>query len=316
MRMKAQIKEIIDNRWLIFALRVALGGIFIAASVTKLQHQAEFVNIVIGYGILPESLARFYGSIVPWAELVIGCSLVLGIFPRFAAALSIPLIVSFIVASAYSLFQPVGDPCGCFGPSIPISHSASLAIDVVMLLMAVSLLLHKYEAEFLSIGPLLSRLNLGLGRRRLIFEQGSKFAIIALAVLAIGMPLFVVAQGSVDASLDARIDSALKQGKPVFLVFYDCRVCVEPIEELEQENYDENHTYGDLIAFIYISSVEDPEAVVEFEVDVEKLPTMLLITDKDEAGYVVYQRFEGPIDQQMLDNIRDTFDQVLSNGST
>lgn len=30
--MKARIKEVIDNRWLIFALRLVLGGIFIAAS--------------------------------------------------------------------------------------------------------------------------------------------------------------------------------------------------------------------------------------------------------------------------------------------
>jgi uncharacterized membrane protein YphA (DoxX/SURF4 family)/chitodextrinase len=189
MSRKALFEEIIDNRWLIFALRVALGGIFIAASVTKLSHQAEFIDIVISYGILPDSLAHFYALILPWVELVIGCSLVLGLFTRFAAALSIPVIVSFIIASAYGLFQAVGGSCGCFGQSIPINHSASLAIDVLMLLMAVTLLLHKHEVEFLSIGPLLSRLNLGLGRRRFIFEEGSKFAIIALAVLIIGMPL-------------------------------------------------------------------------------------------------------------------------------
>ena len=109
MSTKALIEEIVNNRWLIFALRVALGGIFIAASVTKLSHQAEFINIVTSYGILPDSLARLYALIVPWAELVIGCSLVLGLFTRFAAALSIPLIVSFIVASTgRSPRPPVG----------------------------------------------------------------------------------------------------------------------------------------------------------------------------------------------------------------
>jgi putative oxidoreductase len=314
--MKASIKEIIDNRWLIFSLRVALGGIFIAASVSKLQYQAEFINTVIGYGILPDSLARVYGSIVPWAELFIGCALVLGIFTRFVSALSIPLIVSFIAANVYGLFHPVADICGCFGPVISLSHPASLAIDAVMLLMAVQLLLHKYEAGFLSIGPLLSRLNLGLGRRRLIIETGSKFAIVALAGLVIGMPLIGGAQGSTDKnpdnSIDSMIDSALDCGKPAFLVFYDCPVCVKPIKDLEQENYDVQHKYGDLIAFIYISSGEDPEAVDEFEV--EELPTMLLITEKNYEGeYIVYQRFEPPIDQE---GVRECFNQVLSNGST
>jgi putative oxidoreductase len=296
--MKASIKEIIDNRWLIFSLRVALGGIFIAASVSKLQYQAEFINTVIGYGILPDSLARFYGSIVPWAELFIGCALVLGIFSRFVAALSIPLIVSFIVANVYGLFHPVADICGCFGPVISLSHPASLAIDAVMLLMAVQLLLHKYEAGFLSIGPLLSRLNLGLGRRRLIIETGSKFAIVALAGLVIGMPLVGGAQGSTDSS------------KPALLAFYEgCRCQVGLIEgNLERE-------YDGRITFIYINTLTDPQAAEDF--NVTECPTVLLMSGKDDQGkYIEYRRFEGTIDQAMLNNITASLDQMLSNGST
>jgi uncharacterized membrane protein YphA (DoxX/SURF4 family) len=193
--MKARIKEIVDNRWLIFTLRLVLGGIFIAASVGKIPHQAEFINTVTSYGILPDNLAHAYGLILPWAELSIGCCLVLGIFSRLASALSIPLILSFIIASAYALFHTVEDSCGCFGQLIPISHSTSLVIDAVMLIMAVPLVLHK--AEFLSIGTLLSRLKLGSGRRRrFVFEKGSKFAVVALAVLAIGMPLLYSAPTS------------------------------------------------------------------------------------------------------------------------
>ena len=124
--MKARIKEVIDNRWLIFALRLVLGGIFIAASFGKLQYQAEFINTVIGYGILPDSLANVYGLILPWIELFIGCSLVLGIFPRFNSVVSILLIISFAVASIYRLLNPVGNDCGCFGEFITLSYPASL----------------------------------------------------------------------------------------------------------------------------------------------------------------------------------------------
>jgi uncharacterized membrane protein YphA (DoxX/SURF4 family) len=282
--MKARVKEMINNRWLIFILRVALGGIFIAASVSKLPHQAEFINIVTGYGILPDSLARFYALVVPWAELFIGCSLVLGIFPRLASALSIPLIVSFIVASAYRLFRPVEDACGCFGQSIPISHSVSLTIDVVMLLMALQLLLHKDEVGFLSFGRLLFKRDPVLGRRGRVFEETSKFVMVALAVVVIGMPLVAGAQsssgagsdgipnpdnGSAQSPIHSMIDNALNSSRPAFLVFWDeCLPCeVSEIVNLEQENYDENHTYGDLIAFINISSAEDPQAVQQFEVD-------------------------------------------------
>ncbi len=312
MSIKALIEEIVNNRWLIFALRVALGGIFIAASVTKLSHQAEFINIVTSYGILPDSLARFYALIVPWAELLIGCSLVLGLFTRFAAALSIPLIVSFIIASVYSLFQPVVGGCGCFGALITLSHPVSLAIDAVMLLIAVQLLLHKHEAEFLSIGPLLSRLNLGLGRRRFIFEKGSKFAVVAIAVLVIGMPLIAGAQSSSDTnpdnSIDSMIDSALASGKPAFLVFYEeCLPCqVNQIRGLARD-------YGDRIVFINISS-EDRQAVAQFEV--EEFPTMFLITGEDDegeyGGYTVAYHRSGSVNETEL---REIFDQVLAEST-
>lgn len=300
--MKARVREVINNRWLIFVLRVVLGSIFIAASVSKLPHQAEFINIVTGYDILPDNLARFYGVILPWAELLIGCSLVLGIFSRFASAFSITLIVSFIVASAYSLFHPVEGGCGCFGPLISMSHPVSLAIDALMLLMAVQLLLHKDEVEFLSIGTLLSKLNLSLGiRGRFIFEKASKFAILALAVLVVGMPLV----GGAQSSIDLMIDSALESSKPAFLVFYKgCLPCQAGriFDDLEGE-------YGDKIAFIHINYGKDPQAAEEF--DVKKSPTVLLITGKnDEGEYTIVYQKSGSIDKEEL---REIFNQVLGN---
>jgi putative oxidoreductase len=312
--MKARVKEIIDNQWLIFALRVALGGLFIAASVSKLPHQAEFINAVTSYGIMPYGLARFYALVVPWAELAIGCALVLGIFPRLASVLSIPLIVSFIVANAYSLFHSVGGSCSCLGPLISISHPVSLAIDAVMLLMAVHILLHKDAGEFLSLGPSLSRLKLGLGRR-FIFEKASKFALVAIAVLVIGMPLAVGAQSSAgtnpgNGDTQSLIDDALDSNKPAFLFFSDCRSCIDSIKELAQEDYGENHTYGDLIAFIYISS-GDHQAVEQFGVD--EFPTMLLITaENGEGNYTfAYQRY-GSVDEEEL---REACNQVLGGGT-
>lgn len=186
--MKARIKEVIDNRWLIFGLRLVLGGIFIAASIGKLQYQTEFINMVIGYGILPDSLANAYGLIVPWVELFIGCSLVLGIFPRCNSAVSILLTISFAVASTYRLVNPVGGGCGCFGEFITLSHPASLSLDVVMLVIALLLLFNAARGEFLSIGSWLRRDNLVAGtRKRFIYETVSKLAIVVLAMVVVAL---------------------------------------------------------------------------------------------------------------------------------
>lgn len=300
--MKARVKEIVNNRWLIFGLRAALGGIFIAAGISKLRYSDLFVDTVVGYGILPNSLAEFYGSVLPWVELFIGLSLVLGIFSRFASALSIPIIVSFIVANVYGLFRTVEDICSCFGPLISLSHPVSLAIDVVMLAMAVPLLLRKDKAEFLGIGPLLSRRYLRLrGIRRFILEYASKLTIIALAMI-IGIAFYGEAESSGAQSLNDEIDSALESGKLVLLGFHaGCPVCLAPVNRLQPE-------YHDRIHFIDINYLRYPQTKQDFEVEVS--PTVLLITGKDDGEYVVYKRFEETLDEEEL---RDSFDLALGS---
>ncbi|MBE0415998.1 MAG: conjugal transfer protein TraF [Dehalococcoidia bacterium] len=298
----ARIGRLLTHRYLTPATRLALGGVFIVASISKLSHQAEFINTVTGYGILPHALAQVYGAALPWAELFIGCCLVFGIFSTLASTLIIPLTISFMIASAYGLFYLGSDSCGCFGELVPMSYSASLAVDIVMLLMVVPILLYRDKAAFLSIGALLSRLNPSFGeKKRAIFESGIRFAVIAVAVLAIGLPLFEYAP----SSIDSKIDRALEQGKPAFLFFYreGCGACEDQkpiISVLESE-------YGDRIVFILVDYREEALAVSEFEVD--KIPTMFLIVGKNEDGeYLVYQRFNGSTTE---DKLRDSIDQVV-----
>lgn len=302
--MKASVKEIIANRWLIFALRVVLGGIFIAASVSKLQQPAAFTNTVLSYGLLPISLAQFYGFILPWVELFIGCALVLGIFSEFASALSIPLIISFVIASSLSLLRPVGDDCGCFGEVVTLSHPVALSLDAVMLAMALLLLFNEAREKFLSIGLLLSRHNPGSGRRqRFIFEKTSKLIIVALAMVIV-IPFI----GGAQILFDTEIDNALEKDKLAFLFFYreGCSPCEDGkliINELEQE-------YGDRVVFIRIDYAEAPQAVQEF--DIKGTPAMLLVTGKnDEGEYIVFQRFEGRTDKKTL---RDSLSGALAGG--
>ena len=317
--MRDRIEGVINNRWLIFALRLVLGGIFVAASVTKLQHQAEFIDTVSGYGLLPSTLAQFYGFTAPWVELFIGCSLILGIFSRFSAAISIPLTVSFVIASSYRIINPVGDSCGCFGELFTLSHPASLSMDAAMLFMALIILFNKAKEESLSIGSLLSRHNpVSERRRRLVFEKASKLAVVAVAMVLV-VPFIGTAQSLPDTDVHGvpetngepvemsywrGIDSALEQGKPVFLYFYavGCSSCEEQkpaINELMRE-------YGDRIVFM---DVLFGDSNVAMEFNVHGVPTVLLITGKDDGGeYIIYRRFEGVTG---IETLRESIDQVL-----
>ena len=319
--MRDRIEEIINNRWLLFALRLVLGGIFIAASVSKLQHQAEFVATVSGYGLLPATLAQFYGFAVPWVELFIGCSLILGIFSRFVSAVSILLIISFVVASAYRLFNPAGGGCGCFGELFALSYPASLSLDAVMLFMALILLLNNAKEEVLGIRSVLSRYNPVSERRgRLILEKVGKLAVVAVA-MAIVIPFIGGGQASLDTekevdnttelnsvpasiSYDREIDSALEQGKPVFLYFYI--VGCPPCEEQKPVINGLMRKYGERVVFL---DVIMGGSNVAQEFNVKDSPSMLLINGKnDEGEYVVYQRFGGVTE---LESLEESIERVL-----
>ena len=178
--MKARARDIVANPYLVATLRLILGGMFVAASVGKLQHQTLFTETVIDYGILPHSLAEVYGAAVPWLEMVIGCCLVLGIFSTLAAAVSIPLIDSFIVASIFALFRPVGDICGCFGEMVSLSHLHAILVDCAMLLMAWGTLLHRDKADWPGLGAFLSRLNPGMGRAKRYSMQLAALAVVVI----------------------------------------------------------------------------------------------------------------------------------------
>ena len=291
--MRNRLQGIIDSRWLILALRLALGGLFITSSLGKLQYQAEFTDAVLSYDILPTDLAEFYASALPWAELFIGCSLVLGILAIFASALSIPLIISFLIANIYSFFHSVEEPCNCLGKLVVLSHPVALTIDLVMLLVAWLLLFRQDRLGFLGIESLLGRLDLGLERTTAFILQ---VAIVALAMVVAVSPL-EGAPAPPDGELyDTPELVFLYQGDPAdfeseFAILFD----------LARE-------YSGRIVFKAFNYGEDPRVAEEFDVEIS--PTVLLIIGKSKEGEYLEQRFEGSVDKQRL---KDAFDEMLGN---
>ena len=149
-----RVRLTLGHPYLTFATRLALGGIFLVAGAAKLGGLAEFVNLVEEYRILPHALAQIYGFLLPGVEIALGLLLVLGVFLRPSASVAILVVISFIVAKSFAIYQGLEIPCGCFGPigGIPLQLSSiSLALDVVLLAMGFQILLHR--DEFLALGP-------------------------------------------------------------------------------------------------------------------------------------------------------------------
>ena len=113
-------------RWLrhpavYWVVSIGLGAVFIYASLDKIAHPLDFARIVYRYrlagpsaalGVVP---ANAFAVILPWLEAVIGVLLVTGFWRREAAAITAALLVMFLVAVGYVMWQGIDvEHCGCF----------------------------------------------------------------------------------------------------------------------------------------------------------------------------------------------------------
>ena len=113
-------------RWLrhpavYWVVSIGLGAVFIYASLDKIAHPLDFARIVYRYrlagpsatlGVVP---ANAFALILPWLEAIIGVLLVTGFWRREAAAITAALLVMFLVAVGYVMWQGIDvEHCGCF----------------------------------------------------------------------------------------------------------------------------------------------------------------------------------------------------------
>jgi uncharacterized membrane protein YphA (DoxX/SURF4 family) len=285
----------IEGRWATLAmvtltvLRVGLGVLFLISSIAKLQHPDLFIDAVQNYHLLPQSLGDLFGTVLPWAELFIGWCLVLGILPTFAAAISIPLILSFMVGNISSFFRDVGEACGCLGNLVNMSHTTSLIVDMVMLCVAGLLIYQRTRAGVVGIGHLLRLERLRLPR----------VAIIALSLIIVAVAMVVTFSQLPEekAPWKESIDSALQNDAIVVMFLWKGEVeDIRPVLVMFMELRDR---YGDSVDFEHVDCAEWDDAARKF--DVTDFPTMLVIEGKSKKGYVEYpQRFAGAEDRDAL----------------
>jgi cobalt-zinc-cadmium efflux system protein len=104
-----------------WAVSIALGAVFVYASLDKIAHPQDFARIVYRYrlagptqalGVVP---ANTLAVVLPWLEAVVGLMLVTGLWRREAAAIAAALLVVFLTAASYVLWQGIDVAhCGCF----------------------------------------------------------------------------------------------------------------------------------------------------------------------------------------------------------
>ncbi len=129
-------------RWIGLLSRLAVGGVFLFASLDKLLHPAAFAKAVDHYHLVPYPLLHPFAHGLPVLEAIIGLALVLGIARRGAALLAAVLTVVFMIAIASALARGLDISCGCFNTDGGHAVGLSLLVrDLVLLALCLPPLL-------------------------------------------------------------------------------------------------------------------------------------------------------------------------------
>jgi len=131
----------------------------------------QFIGAILPDAWLTPRVALFLGDIlfpyiIPWAELCLGTLLLLGIWVRLFAAISLPLIVAFVVNNCWYISQGKMNftSCECFGiweeMFGTMTHLQSLSLDIVLFALALTVIF-VHPGGFLSSPPWLAKLGKG-----------------------------------------------------------------------------------------------------------------------------------------------------------
>ena len=121
--------------------RAAVGVILVAAGTFKAAAPPEeFALIIQSYHLsfVSTDLARSLAVFMPWFELLVGYSLILGYMTRWASIAAAGLLSCFVGALLSLKARGIELPnCGCFGVrGFHPSPTATLCMDVVLLVAA------------------------------------------------------------------------------------------------------------------------------------------------------------------------------------
>jgi uncharacterized membrane protein YphA (DoxX/SURF4 family) len=113
-------------------LRLPLGAFFITAGWSKLYVLGGFVDQVKAFGILPENIAALYGTLLPYLEVFVGVTLLIGLWTTLSGILAALMLFSFVIAFGFfpGDFQIFNKDLILLGCALSVLYSGAGAYSV------------------------------------------------------------------------------------------------------------------------------------------------------------------------------------------
>ncbi len=134
---------------IIIAMRIALGIVFVYASIDKIIHPAAFAEAIFNYQILPDQLINITAVVLPCLELCAGVCLIFGKWIPGSLFIIALLLLIFMSALIFNLARGLNIHCGCFSTSVQTIEGSSMILtvlrDCIFLATALFLLFNCYS---------------------------------------------------------------------------------------------------------------------------------------------------------------------------
>jgi uncharacterized membrane protein YphA (DoxX/SURF4 family) len=140
--MKTKIMAFCSSPVLSLAFRAILGSLFLYAGIAKIVDPMGFALSIYNYKLLPESLINVAAILLPWMEVIVGGSLLLGIGAAGGALIATALFSIFAGALTINLIRGLDIACGCFSTAASGGSISGFYLlrDLSLLLMSLQVL--------------------------------------------------------------------------------------------------------------------------------------------------------------------------------
>jgi uncharacterized membrane protein YphA (DoxX/SURF4 family) len=123
-------KQWLTSPWLTIRVQIALGVIFVVASLPKIVDPPSFAHMIYNYRLVPGMFVNLAALSMPWIELLSGLALILGIWRGPARTIIAAMLFLFIVSISINLLRNNSIDCGCFDVNAATKTRAERIADM------------------------------------------------------------------------------------------------------------------------------------------------------------------------------------------
>jgi uncharacterized membrane protein YphA (DoxX/SURF4 family) len=141
------MNSLLNNRWLLLALRIGIGVMFIYAGTVKMFGPQLFADSIASFKLLPNAFISLLALGLPPFEIAAGALLLAGSRKRMAGLAILLLCSIFILALGQAAARGLEVDCGCFGSGPPSLLKTWLAFSRDIFLGGIMWFIYRNEKQ-------------------------------------------------------------------------------------------------------------------------------------------------------------------------